>query len=89
MFYSHFDKLFLSSDALKCLNLRLVGAFDVLRGRHRRLAKNRKGKKPNFLLHYRYFYDPPEFQTVIATVDDVDDEDSQFHLGYYRWEGGV
>ncbi|CAG5135571.1 unnamed protein product, partial [Candidula unifasciata] len=61
------------------LNLILVGPFDILSGRHKHVRKNKHGRRPNFLLHYRYFYDPPEFQTVLAS-----DEKSKFHLGYYR-----
>ncbi|XP_005095777.1 histone PARylation factor 1 [Aplysia californica] len=67
-------------DALKkSLSLRLVGPFDVVAGRHKGVTRNKRGRRPNFLLHYRYYYDPPEFQTVIAA-----DDDTKFHLGYYR-----
>ncbi|BFZ24173.1 hypothetical protein BsWGS_27212 [Bradybaena similaris] len=61
------------------LNLVLVGPFHILSGRHKHIRKNKLGRRPNFLLHYRYFFDPPEFQTVLAS-----DEKSKFHLGYYR-----
>jgi len=65
-------------DALmKTLNLRLVGPFDIIAGCHKTIKRS---KKPNFLLHYRYFYDPPEFQTVIIAPGDQ----GMFHLGYYR-----
>nr|XP_020497569.2 histone PARylation factor 1-like [Labrus bergylta] len=57
------------------LGLQLVGPFDVLAGAHK-LSKN---PQPNFHLHWRYFYDPPEFQTILHGG-----EDSQQHLGYYR-----
>ena len=30
--------------------------------------------------HHRYFYDPPEVQTVIVSTDPT----STFHLGYFR-----
>ncbi|XP_030003957.1 histone PARylation factor 1 [Sphaeramia orbicularis] len=57
------------------LGLRLVGPFDILAGAH----KNPKTPQPNFHLHWRYFYDPPEFQTIFQGSDD-----SQHHFGYYR-----
>ncbi|XP_069553551.1 histone PARylation factor 1 [Brachyistius frenatus] len=62
--------------ALKdALGLQLVGPFDILVGAHR----NSKNPQPNFHLHWRYFYDPPEFQTILQGS-----EDSQHHMGYYR-----
>nr|XP_020452830.1 histone PARylation factor 1 isoform X1 [Monopterus albus] len=57
------------------LGLQLVGPFDILAGAH----KNSKIPQPNFHLHWRYFYDPPEFQTILQGS-----EDSQHHIGYYR-----
>ncbi|XP_015809667.3 histone PARylation factor 1 [Nothobranchius furzeri] len=57
------------------LGLVLVGPFDVLAGAHR-ISKN---LQPNFHLHCRYFYDPPEFQTILKGS-----EDTQHHMGYYR-----
>lgn len=69
--------LSLSVGALKdFLGLQLVGPFDILAGAH----KNSKNSQPNFHLHWRYFYDPPEFQTILAGS-----EDSQHHIGYYRY----
>ncbi|XP_012721002.2 histone PARylation factor 1 [Fundulus heteroclitus] len=57
------------------LGLQLVGPFDILAGAHR----GAKNPQPNLHLHWRYFYDPPEFQTVLKGS-----EDSQHHMGYYR-----
>ncbi|TMS23021.1 Histone PARylation factor 1 [Larimichthys crocea] len=57
------------------LGLQLVGPFEILAGAH----KKSKNPQPNFHLHWRYFYDPPEFQTVL-----LGSEDSQHHIGYYR-----
>ncbi|KAM4751452.1 histone PARylation factor 1 [Anableps anableps] len=57
------------------LGLQLIGPFDILAGAHR----NSKNPQPNFHLHWRYFYDPPEFQTVLKGS-----EDTQHHMGYYR-----
>ena len=62
------------------LGFTLVGPYDVLAGRHKDVACNSTGRRPNFLLHWRYYYDPPEFLTVIKG-----DSDKQFHLGYFRW----
>ncbi|XP_045205412.2 histone PARylation factor 1-like [Mercenaria mercenaria] len=68
------------TDALKDLvGLQLVGPFDILAGKHKGVKTNRHGKRPNFLLHWRYYYDPPEFQTVVRGT-----ADNQFHLGYFR-----
>lgn len=55
------------------LGLQLVGPFDVLAGAHRNVKT-----KPNFHLHWRYFYDPPEFQTIIKN------DGNKLHFGYYR-----
>nr|XP_057901939.1 histone PARylation factor 1 isoform X1 [Doryrhamphus excisus] len=57
------------------LGLQLVGPFEILAGAHR----NCKNPSPNFHLHWRYFYDPPEFQTILQGS-----EESQHHIGYYR-----
>ncbi|XP_068177226.1 histone PARylation factor 1 isoform X2 [Antennarius striatus] len=57
------------------LGLQLVGPFEILAGAH----KTSKNLQPNFHLHWRYFYDPPEFQTIL-----LGSADSQHHIGYYR-----
>ncbi|XP_020389304.1 histone PARylation factor 1 isoform X1 [Rhincodon typus] len=63
-------------EALKSsLGLRLVGPYDILAGKHKATKKS----EPNYLLHWRYFYDPPEFQTIING-----DSEKQHHLGYFR-----
>ncbi|XP_061165509.1 histone PARylation factor 1-like [Saccostrea echinata] len=59
----------------------LVGPYDILAGKHKGVNKNKKGRRPKFLLHYRYYYDPPEFMTVVKG-----DKDTQFHIGYFRDE---
>lgn len=60
------------------LGLQLVGPYDVISGKFRK----HKGKnKPCYVLHWRYFYDPPEFQTVMMKSDST-----LHHLGYYRWD---
>ncbi|XP_077984873.1 histone PARylation factor 1-like [Glandiceps talaboti] len=64
------------TDALmETLGLQLVGPFDILAGKF----KSHKGKRPCYVLHWRYYYDPPEFLTVVKG-----DDTSQHHLGYYR-----
>ncbi|XP_026059974.1 histone PARylation factor 1 [Carassius auratus] len=63
-------------EALKeTLGLRLVGPFDILSKKH----KSSCSSQPNFHLHWRYFYDPPEFQTIIQG-----NIDTQHHMGYFR-----
>ncbi|XP_078739908.1 histone PARylation factor 1 [Lampetra fluviatilis] len=65
-------------DAMAPLGLHLVGPFEVLSGKH--LGGALSGPPPQLLhLHWRYWYDPPELQTVARG-----DSDSQTHLGYYR-----
>lgn len=63
-------------DALKdTLGLKLVGPFEILAGSH----KASKSPEPNFHLHWRFYYDPPEFQTIL-----LGNADNQHHIGYYR-----
>ena len=59
----------------KTCGLVLVGPFDIL-------AKQEftTNKLNDFLCHYRYYRDPSEFQTLIASTD----ENSNFHIGYFR-----
>ncbi|CAI9158689.1 unnamed protein product [Rangifer tarandus platyrhynchus] len=58
------------------LGLRLVGPYDILAGKHK-IKKKAAGL--NFNLHWRFYYDPPEFQTII-----IGDSKTQFHMGYFR-----
>lgn len=44
--------------ALQSVDLQLVGPFDVLSGK----ITEPKDDKDIYLRHWRYFYDPPEFQ---------------------------
>ena len=63
------------ADAFKAsLGLTLVGPYDILAGKHK------KATNPCYLRHWRYYYDPPEFMTVIRG-----DDKKQFHFGYYRY----
>ncbi|KAK3523395.1 hypothetical protein QTP86_031264 [Hemibagrus guttatus] len=59
---------------LDSVGVRLVGPFDVVCGKHTRVSST-----PNFHLHWRHYYDPPEFQTVLQG-----DTTTHLHLGYYR-----
>ena len=76
MFRVDISRLF--SDALKkSLNLQLVGPYDVLA--EKCVKRNSLGRRPNYLRHWRYYYDPPEFLTVLRG-----DDEAQFHMGYFR-----
>ena len=70
--------LFLSFvDALKeSLGLQLVGPYDILSGS---FDDVKESDIISYHLHYRYYYDPPEFLTVIRR-----DDKTGFHVGYYR-----
>ncbi|GIY34498.1 histone PARylation factor 1 [Caerostris darwini] len=60
-------------DAFAELGLHLVGVYDLLS------KKLPKDKKVVLHCHYRYYYDPPELQTVVKS----DDKDL-YHIGYFR-----
>ena len=47
------------SDGLKNLGLTAVGPYDILSEKCKKFT-NKKNK--NFLLHWRFYFDPPEFQ---------------------------
>ncbi|KAJ9600792.1 hypothetical protein L9F63_001072 [Diploptera punctata] len=63
-------------DALKDVGLLLVGPYDVMNGK---IKETKHRKLPLYLVHWRYYYDPPEFQTVMKG-----DDTKQYHMGYYR-----
>ncbi|KAF7244187.1 Histone PARylation factor 1 [Varanus komodoensis] len=64
-------------DALKSsIGLQLVGPYDILAGKH---TKTKSSEGVNFNLHWRFFFDPPEFQTIITG-----DSKMQYHMGYFR-----
>ncbi|KAK3913439.1 Histone PARylation factor 1 [Frankliniella fusca] len=65
--------------AFKDVGLELVGPYDLLSS-HFKLDSKKK-KQSFFLLHWRYYYDPPGFQTVLKG-----DDKKQYHIGYYRDE---
>ncbi|XP_003705074.1 histone PARylation factor 1 [Megachile rotundata] len=63
-------------NALKDLHLQLVGPYDVFRDE---FLSFKVDSKEALLKHWRYYYDPPEFQTIVK----VDDKDG-LHFGYWR-----
>ena len=72
-----FSLLLICIDALvDTLDLKLVGPFEILAGAH----KAAQNSEPNFHLHWRFFYDPPEFQTIL-----LGNQATQHHIGYYRY----
>lgn len=64
------------SEAFKNVNLELVGPYDVLA---EKFLTDAIIEEDRYLLHWRYYYDPPEFQTVIKGNDQIG-----FHIGYFR-----
>lgn len=67
-----------SAFSLAHLEWNLVGPYDVLSG----LITDFHGfSKEHLLRHCRYYYDPPEFQTLIIKKDE-----NMTHYGYYRDE---
>jgi hypothetical protein len=62
---------------LTATGLQLVGPFDVLAGAASALASDEE-----FLCHWRFFYDAPEFVTLLA--DATDPAHAAPHFGYFR-----
>ncbi|XP_011259446.2 histone PARylation factor 1 isoform X1 [Camponotus floridanus] len=63
--------------ACKSICLKLVGPYDILDGKIK--SADSINDKEKYLVHWRYYYDPPEFQTIIK----FDDKDG-LHFGYWR-----
>ena len=61
-------------DALKCFNIRLVGPFEYLNGDLHQLSDDQ------ILIHYRYYFDLPEFQTIMIENESAE----QIHYGFWR-----
>ncbi|XP_041972984.1 histone PARylation factor 1 [Aricia agestis] len=59
---------------LDSVNLQLIGPFDFLMGKLPKMLC-----KDMYLTHWRFYYDPPEFQSVLKKKGT-----SQFHIGYFR-----
>lgn len=63
-------------NAFADVDLLLVGPFDVLAEKFNGVEE----KNPEeYLIHWRYYYDPPEFQTVLKG-----DDKRGYHIGYFR-----
>ncbi|KAK3860530.1 hypothetical protein Pcinc_033426 [Petrolisthes cinctipes] len=62
-------------EALCKAGLTLVGPYDLLNGK---LDKLKTSHVSSYVCHWRYYYDPPEFMTVIAG------DRNEYHIGYYR-----
>ncbi|XP_029671599.1 histone PARylation factor 1-like [Formica exsecta] len=63
--------------ACKSVSLKLVGPYDVLDGKIKDFES--ASDKEKYLIHWRYYYDPPEFQTIIKC-----DGKEELHYGYWR-----
>nr|SVE88199.1 EOG090X0BAY [Daphnia similis] len=59
------------------LGLQLVGPFELLDQTQKKSKP--KDKSDNLLTKWRFYYDPPEFQTVM-----VGDLSKGYHIGYFR-----
>ncbi|CAH2002057.1 unnamed protein product [Acanthoscelides obtectus] len=62
-------------DALNGIHLKLVGPFDALAGKFDNIKKS----DDDYLIHWRYFRDPPEFLTILKGNDKTG-----HHMGYFR-----
>lgn len=65
-------------NALASVGLILVGPYDVLANKFTNIVER---SPEEYLIHWRYYYDPPEFQTVIKGNDSTG-----YHIGYFRDE---
>jgi len=63
--------------ACKSVRLKLVGPYDVLDGKIK--VSTSEDDKQKYLTHWRYYYDPPEFQTIVKC-----DDKEGLHFGYWR-----
>lgn len=54
--------VFIFVEAFKECGLTLVGAFDILSGKLKNVNCRELSK---YLCHWRFYYDPPEFQVYI------------------------
>ncbi|VVD03470.1 unnamed protein product [Leptidea sinapis] len=77
-FFKFYECLCKESSSVESLmasvNLELVGPFDLVSGKLPKLEDTKL-----YLSHWRFFYDPPEFQTVLKKRGN-----SEVHIGYYR-----
>ncbi|CAG4941502.1 unnamed protein product [Colias eurytheme] len=77
-FFKFFECLNEESSSVEHLmasvNLEMIGPFDLLLGKLPKLDN-----KDLYLVHWRFFYDVPEFQAVLKKKGK-----SELHIGYYR-----
>ncbi|KAL0133092.1 hypothetical protein PUN28_000694 [Cardiocondyla obscurior] len=64
--------------ACKSVCLKLVGPYDVLDGKIKNMLSS-EDEKEKYLAHWRYYYDLPEFQTIVKCNDK-----EGLHFGYWR-----
>lgn len=62
--------------AFSNFDLLLVGPYDVLADK---FVSAKEKSAEEYLIHWRYYYDPPEFQTVLKG-----DDKRGYHIGYFR-----
>lgn len=62
---NYLKKICIVLDALLSVGLKLVGPYDVLAGHMNQFDANDTKKT---VLHWRYYYDPPEFQVCIFCI---------------------
>lgn len=63
-------------DTLGSVNLMPIGPYELMLGKLPKLDN-----KELYLTHWRFFYDPPEFQAVLKKK-----KNSEYHIGYFRDE---
>nr|XP_031830117.1 histone PARylation factor 1 isoform X2 [Nomia melanderi] len=63
-------------NAFKDVQLQLVGPYDVYR---QTFLNSKVDNRKSLLRHWRYYYDPPEFQTIIKA-----NTKEGLHFGYWR-----
>lgn len=61
--------------AFEQFGLKLVGPFDVLAGKFKNFCRFEPSE---YLTHWRFYYDPPEFQTILVK------DKTCIHYGYWR-----
>ncbi|XP_049291281.1 histone PARylation factor 1-like [Anopheles funestus] len=64
-----------AEDIFLPFGLKLVGPYDVLAGKFKNVKVHEPG---DYLRHWRFYYDPPEFQTVMVQ------KGTGVHYGYWR-----
>ena len=80
-FSIHLLSISLSSilpDSLSSIHIQLVGPYHELAGLLPVSSQS--------ILHYRYYYDPPELITVLARDETSEKNVTGYHIGYYRFD---